>query len=500
MKILNYCVLIYRLKKEEVMENFKKLVLSSAMISGLTACGGESTPKEIEIIETPLSVSGKVIDGYVTGATVFLDMNFNGELDNNEPNVVSTGAGNYQLELSAKELECSSYVPLIVDVPVGAVDEDTGKVTEAYQMTLPPSLTPISDEDILNISPITTAIWGAIKSSLESTTKSLSCDTLLAQEDKREMLQRTLTSAIDAVVYHYNIAEADLFEDFISTGNDGVKQKAIKIVKGLKKSFKETLRLKEEHPDATWIRVNYHISDYRDGDNLYPGAWYRESYIREEGKTIFELDKVTNGLENKIKTIIYGEITNFQVDDFDGSTSFEFESRGGDDSPYSCDIKEEIQLKVDSKEYRVTNLISKSAEQFNDCLVSDFAEAITHRYAFIDYQDNDIDYGSQFIFYKENGVFSDLNNWTDFSSVTETLDKSILTAFMESLPYLYSETGLSSASYVSKSKSFTDGDNKIRIYKSDNGENITYTKYTTYPDKTRLQECSDDGETWGECS
>jgi hypothetical protein len=170
---------------------------------------------------------------------------------------------------------------------------------------LPPSLTLIADEAILNISPITTAIWDAIKSELENTTETLSCDTLLAQEEERAKLQTILKSAIHDVVLHYNIAEKDLFDDFISTGNEDIKQKAIKIVKGLKKSFKETIKVNNEHPDATWIRVNYHLFDYRDGDDLYPNAWYRESYISEDGKTTFKLDKVTEDLESKVKTIIY---------------------------------------------------------------------------------------------------------------------------------------------------------------------------------------------------
>ena len=493
------------------MSNFKLIALSSLMLSVLTACGGESTADVTDsttetVTETATqttaakkSFSGKVIDGYVSGATVFLDLNFNGELDSDEPSTISTDAGAYQLELSVKELECSSYVPLIVDVPVGAVDEDTGPIDEAYQMILPPSLTLIADEAILNISPITTAIWDAIKSELENTTETLSCDTLLAQEEERAKLQTILESAIREVVLHYNIAEKDLFDDFISLGNEDIKQKAIKIVKGLKKSFKETIKVNNEHPDATWIRVNYHLFDYRDGDDLYPNAWYRESYISEDGKTTFKLDKVTEDLESKVKTIIYGEESRFLVGDLNASQSFEFESRAGDDSAYSCDIKEIISHNINSKTYELTNLISKSAGVFDDCIVNDFSTEVTHRYAIINYQAADISYTSQFVFYKEQGVFSGLNDWIDFTSVTTNFEISSLTAFMEALPYPFDETGLAGASVVTKSKESMDGDNRILIRKSDDGEIISYIRTITFPNNTFITECSVDGTLWSDC-
>jgi hypothetical protein len=40
-------------------------------------------------VESSTEISGKVIDGYISGATVFLDLNFNGVKDVNEPSTVS---------------------------------------------------------------------------------------------------------------------------------------------------------------------------------------------------------------------------------------------------------------------------------------------------------------------------------------------------------------------------------------------------------------------------
>ncbi|WP_372971933.1 hypothetical protein, partial [Marinobacter sp.] len=60
--------------------NIKPIVclFSSAMI--LAGCGGGSDGSE-NSPEDVARASGKVIDGYISGATVFLDLNFNGARD-----------------------------------------------------------------------------------------------------------------------------------------------------------------------------------------------------------------------------------------------------------------------------------------------------------------------------------------------------------------------------------------------------------------------------------
>ena len=102
-----------------------------------TACGGggsSSTKANSAPAPTPApsySFSGKVIDGYVSGASVWLDINGDKIHNNDEPIAVSGDAGDYTLELNGAEKECLAYATLYVDVPVGAIDEDLGEVTEA---------------------------------------------------------------------------------------------------------------------------------------------------------------------------------------------------------------------------------------------------------------------------------------------------------------------------------------------------------------------------------
>ena len=54
-------------------------------------------------------------------------------------------------------------MPLVVDVPVGAVDLDLGSVEQAYQMVLPPKFKPLTQDDFYHITPLTTALWSSVE-------------------------------------------------------------------------------------------------------------------------------------------------------------------------------------------------------------------------------------------------------------------------------------------------------------------------------------------------
>ena len=140
------------------LKNIVRCLSLSVILIITTACGGggdASTKKVVEPIPVPTPI---VIDGYVSGASVWLDLNGDKQHNNDEPITVSGDAGDYTLELSDDEKECLTYATLYVDIPVGAIDEDLGEVTQAYQMSKPPTLLPITDIDLLHISPLTTEL------------------------------------------------------------------------------------------------------------------------------------------------------------------------------------------------------------------------------------------------------------------------------------------------------------------------------------------------------
>lgn len=96
------------------------LILASIAIS-LTACGGGggggSSPSA-----AANTLTGVAVDGYLQGATVFLDINRNGLADAGEPVTSTDLSGRYALDYSAVTGSVSG-LPIVV---TGGVDSDTG--------------------------------------------------------------------------------------------------------------------------------------------------------------------------------------------------------------------------------------------------------------------------------------------------------------------------------------------------------------------------------------
>lgn len=373
---------------------------------------------------TASTVSGKIIDGYVVGATVFLDLNFNGVQDAGEPNAISGTLGSYKMSLSESQRQCVGYAPLIVDVPVGAVDEDLGVVKEAYRISIPPRLNSISSTDIVNISPLTAVVWDVVEPQLAKEYTKLTCQTLLADQVKLDRIKKIISNSIDDVLLRYKTTAQKLYDDYISSQDGDSKALAIDIVNGLRASLSETLKLRGKYPSARYVKVNYHKSDYRDNNYAYPNAWYRETWIFGDGLTITNLEKVSDDFKTTIKSIIYGEISTKQINASSSlTTSYEFESRQGDASPYSCDSKEWYRTVYGSKRYEIVNLVSHSATKFSDCAVSSFQTETYQRYIFVD--------GVQNIFSKR--PFPSLNDWFDFGVNITSLKVSDLANYADAL-------------------------------------------------------------------
>ena len=103
---------------------FKKKKLSmlvlAAIAASLAACGGGgggSGP-----LAAANTLTGLAVDGYIQGATVFLDINRNGLADAGEPSTTTDLNGRYALDYSSVTGSVSG-LPIVV---TGGVDSDTG--------------------------------------------------------------------------------------------------------------------------------------------------------------------------------------------------------------------------------------------------------------------------------------------------------------------------------------------------------------------------------------
>ena len=466
----------------------------------LSACGGgggsDSDSTNPPAVKS--SIQGKAIDGYIKGATVYLDLNFNKRLDAGEPSSVTTELGDYRMELTGAQEQCAEYVPLVVDVPVGAVDLDTGVVEQAYQMVLPPKFTPISNDDLLHVTPLTTVLWSDVEKQLASD-GALTCQSVMADQLKREKIAFELRESTNRVIKHYNISEKKLYADYIASGDSETATLAMEIVRGLQASFGETEVLKKQHPDAFYAYVDYHIGDNRDLDNAYPNAWYREQGVYWDDRAVTQLAKVSSDFTQVIRQLAYSERHFRKTASYKYVNEYSFESKGGDDSPYACGVQEAIEHVAGNKLYELSNLVNFQANSFEECVIDNLVDVVTQRHVAVEVTNGDVKSTGEFIYDRQAGSFPFLNDWIDVADTIDALNMADLGSALEQLPYGFEDQTIEpDARFWAKTQVTTDTTGvKTEVRYNELGN---YVKTVTQVDGTYTTECGTDGVIWGTCS
>lgn len=111
-------------------------------------CGSGSDASAPPPPPTTTSVPVTVIDGAISGATACIDLNENGICDAGEPSGVTDASGRTNIAVPNADV---GLFPIVVMVPVGAMDADTGPVSTAYVMQAPADQTTV-------VSPLTTLV------------------------------------------------------------------------------------------------------------------------------------------------------------------------------------------------------------------------------------------------------------------------------------------------------------------------------------------------------
>lgn len=106
--------------------------LSLLAVTGiLTACGGGGSGSGSSSNEAaPSTLSGKVVDGYIEGATVCLDINANLVCDSSEPSAQTLANGSYNLVIPTG-LSNYAQLHIIAVIPTTAKDSDDNGLTYA---------------------------------------------------------------------------------------------------------------------------------------------------------------------------------------------------------------------------------------------------------------------------------------------------------------------------------------------------------------------------------
>lgn len=94
----------------------------------MSGCGGGGS--------APAEISGKVIDGYLVNATVFLDKNGNYHLDEGEPSAITDQNGDYTLRVDPSDV--GKYPIVVLAIKGQTLDNDTGLALQnSYVLSLP---------------------------------------------------------------------------------------------------------------------------------------------------------------------------------------------------------------------------------------------------------------------------------------------------------------------------------------------------------------------------
>ena len=163
---------------------------------GLSACGSsDSSDESPSQPATSVTLSGVVADGYLTGATVCLDMNRNKQCDTGEPTATTTTGGAYELP-DIPTADSTAY-PIAVEVVAGTIDADdpANPIASGYTLTAPAGKHQF-------VSPITTMIQTKI-----DTNPTLSAD------EAEGAVKTSMGYSVDSTV--------SLYTDYVAAKNDG---------------------------------------------------------------------------------------------------------------------------------------------------------------------------------------------------------------------------------------------------------------------------------------
>lgn len=145
----------------------REIIAAAALftLGVIAGCSGSDMGGSGMTMSTPATttVSGKVADGYLVGATVFLDRNRNYLLDSGEPSTTSDGSGAYTLTIDPADV--GKYPIVALAVKDSTIDLDTNQpVQNSYVLSMHAvSVTSAADGAIAGnvgnfISPISTQL------------------------------------------------------------------------------------------------------------------------------------------------------------------------------------------------------------------------------------------------------------------------------------------------------------------------------------------------------
>ncbi len=216
--------------------------------------GVATTNITVSVTDSDVLFKLKVIDGYIEGANVFVDFNWNLQQDSGEPSATSDGGGNYTFSYRNREFEaindvtfeCAQNRVQVAEVPIGAVDLDRGVIEEPFTMYYVPGGA-FSDtgsgqaltNNLINISPFTGLFLDIVSQKKEELGYGFidlaqGCST--QANSLGESVIAEVKDFVEDLKSKYGVSLSDLYEDYLDASNAERAAKAEKVVNFLKAS------------------------------------------------------------------------------------------------------------------------------------------------------------------------------------------------------------------------------------------------------------------------
>ena len=351
-----------------------KPITNSLIFILLISCSSDSNNNlTLEELQTPNPkiLKTRVIDGYISGANIYIDMNWNFVQDINEPSAYEdTENQEYWFEeddfsgINNWSIACSQARPRVAEIPVGAIDADRGTVESAYEMFYFPyfnqGASGSQGEYRANVTPLTSLFLSYVANTIgNEVIEDINGCNETSNAIGLKVIDRVAT-VLQNLQNKFDIDPLLFYSDFIASENQELQDYGQLIVNFLQLIYKATNILENEY-DLTmstqldnelidiilsqedFISTTFSIISETEGEILDDG--YRKSYFysfydiqtNQSGQL---LDGNGNAIELSLENLkLNSDFTIreflFSVDPVFGDTKVAFEfSESDPDNPY----------------------------------------------------------------------------------------------------------------------------------------------------------------------
>ena len=351
-----------------------KPITNSLIFILLISCSSDSNNNlTLEELQTPNPkiLKTRVIDGYISGANIYIDMNWNFVQDINEPSAYEdTENQEYWFEeddfsgINDWSIACSQARPRVAEIPVGAIDADRGTVESAYEMFYFPyfnqGASGSQGEYRANVTPLTSLFLSYVANTIgNEVIEDINGCNETSNAIGLKVIDRVAT-VLQNLQNKFDIDPLLFYSDFIASENQELQDYGQLIVNFLQLIYKATNILENEYDlkmstqldnelidiilsQEDFISTTFSIISQTEGEILDDG--YRKSYFysfydiqtNQSGQL---LDGNGNAIELSLENLkLNSDFTIreflFSVDPVFGDTKVAFEfSESDPDNPY----------------------------------------------------------------------------------------------------------------------------------------------------------------------